>query len=244
METVMIFGASGGIGASLAKKLSDEGKRVVLCSRNQKRLELLAQDLKQPYLICDGCSPKEVKEAVERVTQDYGRIDGVVNCIGSFFIKPLSMTSLDDWNEVMRVNVTSCFCIVQASLQVMLAQGAGSIVLISSCAAQIGLVNHEAIGAAKGAVEGLVRAAAASGAVKGVRVNGVAPGLTNTPLAKDITSKEHLLKASVAFHPMGRIGEPADISSPIAWLLSKDSAWVTGEVISVDGGLSHLKLRS
>ncbi len=119
----------------------------------------------------------------------------------------------------------------------------GSIVLSSSTAGLIGLTNHEAIAAAKAAVIGLMRSAAASYATKGIRINAVAPGLTRTPLTQAITNNEIALKASTAFHPLGRIGEPEDVAAAILWLLSDESAFVTADVIAVDGGLSSIKLR-
>ena len=119
----------------------------------------------------------------------------------------------------------------------------GSIVLSSSTAGLIGLANHEAIAAAKAAVIGLMRSAAASCATKGIRINAVAPGLTRTSLTQGITSNEIALKASTAFHPLGRIGEPEDVAAAILWLLSDESSFVTADVIAVDGGLSSIKLR-
>ena len=117
----------------------------------------------------------------------------------------------------------------------------GSIVLISSAAAGIGLANHEAIAAAKSGIEGLVRSAATTYAARKVRVNAVAPGLVQTPMTEKITSNERSRSFSVALHPLGRLGEPKDIASAITWLLSPDQGWVTGQVIGVDGGLGKLK---
>ena len=122
-------------------------------------------------------------------------------------------------------------------------QTRGSIVLMSSAAAQIGLPNHEAIAAAKAGVIGLMRSAAASYASSCIRVNAVAPGLVETPLSRSITTNEAALKASIAMHPLGRIGTPEDIASAVHWLLGPDSAWVTGQAIGVDGGLAGLKGR-
>lgn len=240
-DVVVIFGASGGIGSVLGKQLSEQGKCVVLCSRNEEKLKLLAQDLKQPYLVCDGCSEEDVRRTIDRIFLEHGRINGVANCIGSIFIKPLHLTTMESWSEVIRVNLTSCFCILKASLEKMAQQQQGSIVLISSCAAQIGMPHHEAIAAAKGAVEALIRAAAASYAKKGIRVNGIAPGLTLTPLAEQVISNETALKTSISFHPLGRLGKPEDIASAIVWLLSQQSSWITGQVLSVDGGLTQIK---
>jgi len=122
--------------------------------------------------------------------------------------------------------------------------GGGSIVLCSSVAARRGLVNHEAIAAAKAGVEGLALAAAASYARFGIRVNCVAPGLTRTDLTRSLTQNETVAKMSAALHPLGRIGEPAEVASAICWLLDREQSWVTGQVIGIDGGLGHVQARS
>lgn len=243
-ESVLIFGASGGVGSKLAELLTQQKKRVVLCSRNESKLKELAEELNQSYMVCDGTSEDDVNQVVEKTIKKYGKIDAVANCIGSFFIKPLAQTSLSEFNEVLRVNLISCFAILKASAQKMAVQKNGSIVFISSCASGVGLMHHEAISAAKGAIEALVRSAAASYAQRGVRINAVAPGLVDTPLSASIISNEAALKASIAFHPLGRIGSPDDVASAVAWLLSHQSSWVTGQTISIDGGLSHIKIKN
>jgi len=242
-ETILIFGASGGIGSTLARKLSLLDKRVILCSRNRDKTERLAKELNQPFFLCDGTVKEQVDDVVSKVAMDYGKIDGVVNCIGSFFIKPMTQTTIEEFHEVLRINLTSCFTILKSCVPKMTAEGKGSVVFLSSCAAGIGLANHEAISAAKGAIEAFVRSAAASYAQKGIRINAGAPGLVDTPLSAPITSNIATLKGSIAFHPMGRIGTAEDISSAIQWLLSIESSWMTGEVLRLDGGLVHIKTR-
>jgi NAD(P)-dependent dehydrogenase (short-subunit alcohol dehydrogenase family) len=119
----------------------------------------------------------------------------------------------------------------------------GSIVLVSSAAARVGLANHEAIAAAKAGVIGLALSAAATYAPRGIRVNCVAPGLVRTPLTSRITENEAALKGSLAMHALGRIGEASDVASAMEWLLDPAQAWVTGQVIGVDGGLASLRPR-
>lgn len=166
---------------------------------------------------------------------------GVVNCIGSFCIKPIQRTSAEEWRHVFDVNASTSFYIIKHAAEKMSFYKEGSIVCISSCAAQVGLVHHEAIAAAKAAVEGLVRSAAASYAKSGIRLNAIAPGLVDTPLSASVTSNKNALAISTNFHPMGRIGSAQDITEVICFLLSKKSSWVTGQILSVDGGLSRLK---
>jgi len=133
--------------------------------------------------------------------------------------------------------------VVRAAAKTMRSSG-GSIVLMSSCAATTGLVNHEAIAAAKAAVEGLTRSAAATYAANNLRINAVAPGLVDTPMSKRITSNETALKASTAMHPLGRIGQPDEVAATIEWLLNGDADWITGQVIGVDGGLARVRPRA
>lgn len=242
--TVLIFGATGGVGSALARKLSKEGKRVLLCSRNENKLNLLAKEIDRPFYVCNSTSEEEVHKTVERATKEHGKIEGVANCIGSFFIRPLSQTSSKEFNDVLQINLHTCFNILKASTEHMLLQKKGAIVLVSSCAAQIGLQHHEAISAAKGAIESLVRSAAASYSHKGIRINAIAPGLLDTPLSLPLTSNEFSLKASLGFHPLARIGSAQDAAQAIAWLLSEESSWITGEVLSVDGGLAHIKIKN
>lgn len=116
-------------------------------------------------------------------------------------------------------------------------------VLISSAAARIGITNHEAIAAAKGAIEGLARSAAASYGHQQVRVNVVAPGLVRSEMTRSIWDNETAAAASVAMHALGRLGEPGEIASFIAWLLNPENSWITGQVIGIDGGLATLTPR-
>jgi NAD(P)-dependent dehydrogenase (short-subunit alcohol dehydrogenase family) len=119
----------------------------------------------------------------------------------------------------------------------------GSVVLVSSAAARIGLANHEAIAAAKAGLIGLTLSAAATYARQRIRFNAVAPGLVRTPLTRGLVSSELAEKASVAMHPLGRLGEPDDVARAIAWLLDPDQGWITGQVLGVDGGLADIRPR-
>jgi NAD(P)-dependent dehydrogenase (short-subunit alcohol dehydrogenase family) len=123
----------------------------------------------------------------------------------------------------------------------MQARNRGCIILVSSVAAQTGLPNHEAIAAAKGGIDGLVRSAAATYAPRGIRVNAVAPGLVDTPLAAPMLGSEAGRQLAEKLHPLGRVGRPGNVGSLIAWLASDDADWVTGQVWSVDGGLAHVR---
>jgi NAD(P)-dependent dehydrogenase (short-subunit alcohol dehydrogenase family) len=169
-------------------------------------------------------------------------LSGVVNCAGSLLLKPAHQTSQQEFDETVAANLTTAFATIRSAAPILRKSG-GSIVLVSSAAAQIGLPNHEVIGAVKAAVGGLAVSAAATYASSKIRVNAVAPGLVRTPMTSRIVENEVSLKASTAMHSLGRIGEPSDVASLIAWLLGPESSWITGQVWAVDGGLSGLKGR-
>src|SRR5262249_40565503 len=167
---------------------------------------------------------------------------GVVNCVGSaLLMKPVHLTTDDEWAAALAANLTSAFLTVRAAVRAMTPAG-GSVVLVSSAAARLGVPNHEAIAAAKAGVQGLALSAAASYASRGIRVNAVAPGLVRTPLTAGITANDATLKAFTALHALGRIGEPDDVASAIEWLL--DQTWVTGQVLGIDGGLATVPSRA
>ncbi len=171
----LVFGAAGGIGSAVSRRLAASGATVALAGRASDRLDELASDLHAPRWELDVTDPARVDLVTTEVLERFGRIDGVTNCIGSLLLKPAHLTSFEDWNSVIAVNLTSTFAVIRSSAKVMRQHG-GSIVLLSSAAARIGLANHEAIAAAKAGVIGLTLSAAATYAGKGVRVNAVAPG--------------------------------------------------------------------
>jgi NAD(P)-dependent dehydrogenase (short-subunit alcohol dehydrogenase family) len=176
------------------------------------------------------------------VFQAHPGITGAVNLAGSILLRPAHLTTAQDFEDTISLNLRTAFAVTRAAGKHMKSTG-GSVVLMSSCAASVGLPNHEAIAAAKAGVEGLVRAAAATYAGSGIRFNAVAPGLVATPMARRITENEGALKASVAMHPLGRIGQPEEVARAITFLLGEASAWTTGQVLGVDGGLARLKGR-
>ena len=238
----LVLGASGGIGSALARRLSSTGARVVLGGRSAERLAPLARELDAPTLELEATSFESTADAVRRARDAQGRLDGLACCVGSLKLAPAHRTDEATWREVCAVNLDSAFAAVRAGAETMLDSG-GSIALVASVAARVGLPNHEAIAAAKAGVIGLAQAAAASYAPRGIRVNVVAPGLTRTPMADGLLSSPAVEKASVAMHPLGRLGEPDDIASALAWLLDPAQSWVTGQVLGVDGGLSRVRGR-
>lgn len=240
----LILGGAGGIGAATARQLVAAGARVMLAGRSADTLAALAADLGPNVATCvtDATDAAAVDAAVEATKTAFGRLDGVANCVGSIVLKPAHLTKPDEFDAVLRVNLVTAFNAVRSGARAMSSTGGGAIVLVSSAAARIGLANHEAIAAAKAGIEGLARSASATYAAKQVRVNVVAPGLVRTPLAARITGTPAAEQASLALHPLGRLGEGDDVARAIAFLLDPANGWTTGQVLGVDGGLGHLKV--
>lgn len=240
----VILGATGGIGSAVARALVANGSRVALAARDRGRLEALSAELGDAdHSSLDATDTTAVEHFMKSIADTNGSVDGIVNCVGSILLKAAHQTTDDEWRHTLSANLDSAFAAVRAGARTLRKNG-GSIVLMSSAAARVGLPNHEAIAAAKAGVIGLGRSAAATYAAKGIRVNIVAPGLVDTPLAANITGNPMMLKASEAMHPLGRIGRPQEVASVIAWLLSHDSDWVTGQVFGIDGGLSAIRPRA
>jgi len=240
LSVIVVMGATGGIGAESCRVLQSLNHQVVALGRNSEKLSALQQELGvTTRLINDGANFTEVEETLSSIKSDLGRIDGIVNCIGSVILKPAHMTSEEEFQGVLRTNLNSAFAVVRGGAKV-LEQG-GSIVLISSAAARIGLANHEAIAAAKGGIIGLTLSAAATYGSKGIRVNAIAPGLVETPMTKRITANERSKQISLAMHTLGRLGQPSDIAQAIAFLLDSKNSWLSGQILGVDGGLGSLQ---
>ena len=241
-SSFLIFGASGGIGSALARRLHKDGHRLVLTARNPPSLKALAAELDASAITADARDSAQVAKVFAKAEEILGRVDGVAHCVGSLLLKPAHAITDEDWLDTLHTNLTSSFFVLREAARRMRNSG-GSLVFLSSAAARRGMINHEAIAAAKAGIIGLAQAAAASYARYGIRVNCVAPGLTDTPLTKSITESDVALKVSTALHPLGRIGTSSDVASAVAWLLNPEQSWVTGQVIGVDGGLADIQPR-
>lgn len=236
----LILGGAGGIGSALARQLVAAGARVLLAGRRAEPLAALGAELGAAHAVADATRFAEVEAVAARAVEELGRLDGIACCAGSLLLKPAHLTSEEELEQTLAANVRTAFAAVRAGAR-SLSPG-GAIALCSSAAARLGLPNHEAIAAAKAAVEGLVRSAAATYAPR-LRVNAVAPGLVRTPLASRITASEPALRASTALHAMGRVGEAEDVARALAFLLDPAQSWVTGQVVGVDGGLGAVRGR-
>ena len=243
MGTFLISGATGGIGSAIGHRLHEQGHQLALFSRNAEKLASMKSTFGERVITIagDAQSPDDLTNAVTSAKEAFGELSGAAHAVGSIMLKPLSATTAEEFEQQWRQNTLSAFNLLKAVMPILQRARGGSVVLYSSVASEVGIGNHEAIGSAKAGVVGLARAAAASATRYGVRVNVLAPGLTRTPLSSFITENELSSKASLAMHPLGRLGEPEDIASATAFLLSGDASWITGQVIPVDGGLTGIR---
>lgn len=230
--TVLIFGGGGGIGSAVARKLSARGQPVHLAGRSALSLEAVGQ----PYTVADVTDEAQVQAAVAAVGP---ALSGLVYAVGSIVIKPLKATQGRDFVEAFALNLVGAAVALKAAAPALTANK-GAVVLFSTVAVAQGFANHTVISAAKGAVEGFARAAAADLAPH-VRVNCVAPSLTRTPLAKLFTASDSMAQGIAKLHALERLGEPDDIAGLAAFLLSAEATWITGQIIGVDGGRATLR---
>lgn len=238
-KKAVIVGAAGGIGTSLSTMLAGSGWELVIAGRDPDLLVALSDSLGTSVRASHTIEASDF-DAIDSMLAEHPDATALVNLAGSILLKPSSSTSRADYDQTIAQNLTTAFACVRGAGKHMRRNG-GSVVLMSSCAAQIGLSNHEAISAAKAGVEGLVRSAAASYANSNIRFNAVAPGLVETPLASGIISSEPARKASEAMHPLKRIGQPDEIARVIKMLIEPEGAWITGQVIGVDGGMATVR---
>lgn len=238
---ILVLGATGGIGSELCRQFALSDCTLVCASRAASIPQHLLESLgAADFITTDATDSVQVKNCIDQVVTKHGRLDGVAHCVGSVLLKPAHSTTDSEWDETIRVNLSSAFNVLRSATQAMRQTG-GSIVFVSSVAARRGLANHEAIAAAKAGIIGLTLSAAATYARYSIRVNCVAPGLVRTPLTQAITGNEAALRYSTSLHALRRIGEPGEVASAIRWLLDPAQSWITGQTIGVDGGLATIQ---
>jgi NAD(P)-dependent dehydrogenase (short-subunit alcohol dehydrogenase family) len=237
----IIMGAHGGIGEALAHILLEQNKPMLLTARDTNTLQHFSTHANVQTAAVDVLQPDSITAALAPFTPETGGIAGLAYCIGSIDLKPLKGAADDAFLKSFELNVLGAVRALRAAEKALKA-AQGSVVLFSTIAVQQGFTNHSLISTAKGAVEGLTRALAAEWAPD-VRVNCIAPSLTDTPLAKALSSSEAMAKSIAALHPIPRLGTAQDSAALAAFLLSPDSGWITGQVLHVDGGRSSLRVK-
>ena len=238
MPKIIIFGATGGIGRQMAQDLTDKGQALHLVGRPDSQVAELATSLGASYSHAEAKDTDSLIQAIGAADDGSG-IAGLVWAIGSILLKPLTALSEADFIETYRLNVSASAMAIKAAKN-GLKKAQGGVVLFSSVAASSGFTNHAAIAAAKAGVEGLGRSLAAELAPD-IRVNVIAPSLSDTKMAAPLLASEAMAKGIAQMHPLGRIGSARDIS-PLACLLLDNAAssWITGEVFAIDGGRGNL----
>ncbi len=240
MGKYLVFGGSGGMGAAIARRLVQRGHQVHLSGRSTEKLARLAGELACGFTAGDVLEPG----LIDAVASEAGTVlDGMVYAVGSINLKPLSRLTDADFLHDFRLNALGAANSIQACLPALKASdGTASVLLFSSVAVAQGFNMHASVSMAKGAVEGLTRALSAELAPK-VRVNSIAPSLTDTEIAKPMTSSEPLAKAVAGLHALPRLGVADDMAAMAEVLLTDAGGWITGQVIAIDGGRSRARTK-
>tara|TARA_Y100000590_G_scaffold341488_1_gene389672 strand:+ start:5498 stop:6214 length:717 start_codon:yes stop_codon:yes gene_type:complete len=228
----LIFGATGSIGSSLAKQLYEEKEDCHLVARNKKELEEIANKLNYSYSVCDVLKLNFADKLFKDLSET--EILGIAYCVGSIDLKPLRITRAKDFVASYVLNLVSATDIIR-TFQDNLKRNNGSIVMFSTVAAKKGFPNHSIISPAKAAVEGLTVALAAELAPH-TRVNCIAPSLTKSKMSTFLLQNLKTIDSISKQHPLKRIGEGFDAANLAKFLLSRNSSWITGQIIGVDGG--------
>ena len=239
MKVAVVTGAARGIGLAISKKFLEEGYRIAILDIDQKTL---SQTMKQFFdtnnvlgLECDVAEPDQVDQSVNRVVEEFGRIDVLVNNAGIAEFKPMLETTYEEWSRILAVNLNGPFICSQACAPFMLKNEGGSIVNIASISGLRASTLRIAYGTSKAALMHLTKQQAAELGNKGVRVNAIAPGPVDTAMAK----KVHTADIRSDYHdviPLNRYGLEEEIADAVWFLCSDSASYINGQIIAVDGG--------
>ena len=230
MKNILIIGGSYGIGLELAKELQTENNVFIASRTNENLSGLVITHI--PFDATTDILDTPILPAV---------IDGLIYCPGSINLRPFRGLKLETFESDMHINFFSMVKVIQNLLPQLTASEQASIVLFSSVAVKMGMPFHTSVSASKGAIEGLTKALSAELAPT-IRVNCIAPSLTNTPLAASLLNSEQKVDANAQRHPLKRVGSVNDISEMACFLLSEKASWITGQIMHVDGGMSSIKI--
>ncbi|WP_255607069.1 SDR family NAD(P)-dependent oxidoreductase [Pedobacter polysacchareus] len=231
-KNILVVGGSSGIGLSLVRLLVINGATVYNISRTKNA------DWPEGIMHLSLDVLGDVRAMADFLPE---QLHGLVYSVGSINLKPFARLTEEDFLNDYRINVLGAAKVIQQAMKALKAAKTASVVLISSVAARSGMSFHGSIAGAKGAVESMALSLAAELAPSHIRVNVVAPSLTDTPLSQNLLNTTERREAANKRHPLGRHGLPEDISSAIAFLLADESSWMTGQIIGIDGGLVKLK---
>ncbi|GAB3574579.1 SDR family oxidoreductase [Spirosoma luteolum] len=230
-KNILIIGASSGIGHALATQLQAAGATLFTAGRQQPA------GIQSTHMSWDVTQTP----ATDALTQLPPVLHGLIYCPGSINLKPFQRLEPADYRADLELNVLGAVGAIHASLTALKAAKGSSIVLFSTVAARLGMGLHSSVAVAKSAVEGLTKSLAAEFAPLQIRVNAVAPSLTDTPLAQNLLNTPERREAAGKRHPLSRVGSADDIAGMAAYLLGDQAGWITGQIIGVDGGMGSLK---
>ncbi len=233
-KNIAVIGASSGIGAALAQQLATGGYRVYAIGRHQPEALPAANFT---YIAWDVLHPP-TPEVLQQLPET---LHGVVYCPGSITLKPFHRLTPADFRRDWDINVGGAVQVLQTLFPHLKKAGEAAVVLFSTVAVQAGMSFHASVASAKAALEGLAKSIAAEWAPLKIRVNVIAPSLTDTPLAGSLLATPEKREAAGKRHPLARIGTPGEVAALAKFLLSAEAGWITGQVISVDGGLAALR---
>lgn len=235
-QVIIITGGTAGIGQAIVEKFSKEGAIVAFFGRNAERGEKIATDNANcEFHQVDVSDTEETSNAVKRVLDKYGRVDALINNAGINRDKLLLKMNEDDWDIVMAINVKSCYNVCRAVSRPMIKARKGKIINMSSVIGLCGNAGQTNYAASKAAVIGFSKALAKELASRNICVNCIAPGYIETQMTEAMTEKQK--EAIIGGIPLGKIGKPEDIANVALFLCSSDSDYITGQVITVDGGM-------
>ncbi|WP_104492478.1 glucose 1-dehydrogenase [Acinetobacter indicus] len=246
-KVVIVTGGAGGIGSATCRRLAEEGAKVAIFDMNMTAAEQLAQEINQQNgqalaVQCDITNHNTVEQAVQQVESKLGPVDGLVNNAGWDIFKPFVKTNPQEWDKLIQINLVGMLNMHFAVLKGMVERNTGSIVNIASDAARVGSSGEAVYAACKGGLLSFSKTLAREHSRHNIKINVICPGPTDTALLAGVTegasNPEKLREAFIRSIPLGRLGQPEDLASAIAFFLSEDASFITGQVLSVSGGLT------
>ena len=242
-KVAIVTGGSAGIGEGVAKRFVAEGAEVVICSRDEKKLEKVKGEVGSDRLAtmtCDVTKAADVKAVIQATVRRFGKLNVLVNNAGKNGVRPFTVedTTEEEWEEFLAINAKGGFLFSKYAIPEIRKAGGGSIIMMSSIYAYLGYPNCGCYTASKAALEGLVRGMAADLGKDRIRVNSIRPGYVIVDSLKK--ARESVMEQIIALHPAGRLGTPDDIAWAAVYLASDESTWVTGAHFAIDGGYAAL----
>lgn len=232
MKNIVIIGCGSGIGLATAKEMHKTQQVLGISRTKTSEIDNLNIQFYEKNILSDSLEDITFPE----------KIDGLVYAPGSINLKPFNRITEEDFKNDFEINVLGAVKIIQKILPNLKKSDHASIVLFSSVAAKTGMPFHTSIATSKAAIEGLTKSLAAELAAQKIRVNAIAPSLTDTPLASQLLSSDERREASAKRHPLQKIGQPEEIAKMVVFLLSESGSWITGQTIGIDGGIGSLKI--